>query len=53
MNFDETIDIVIAFDMSGSIGQQPANEMISETIAIMDQYTNFKVTCLCFDTQGI
>ncbi len=50
MNFDETIDIVIAFDMSGSIGQQPANEMISETIAIMDQYTNFKVTCLCFDT---
>jgi len=50
MNFDETIDIVIAFDMSGSIGQQPANEMISETLAIMDQYTNFNITAMCFDT---
>ena len=50
MDFDETIDITIAFDMSGSIGQQPANEMISETIAIMGQYTNFKVTVMCFDT---
>ena len=51
MDFDETIDITIAFDMSGSIGQQPANEMISETMAIMSQYTNFKITVMCFDTQ--
>jgi predicted metal-dependent peptidase len=51
MNFDETIDIVIAFDMSGSISQQPANEMISETIGIMNQYTNFNITVMCFDTQ--
>ena len=50
MDFDETIDITIAFDMSGSIGQQPANEMISETMAIMSQYTNFKITVMCFDT---
>lgn len=51
MDFDETIDITIAFDMSGSISQQPANEMISEAIAIMGQYTNFKITVLCFDTK--
>ena len=51
MNFDETIDIAIGFDMSGSIGNDQAKIFLSEVKGIMDQYKDFKIKCWCFDTK--
>lgn len=48
---DETIDICVALDMSGSIGDIQAKDFISEVKGIMDQYTDFKLQIWCFDTQ--
>lgn len=48
---DETIDICVALDMSGSIGDAQAKDFISEIKGIMDQYTDFKLQIWCFDTQ--
>jgi len=43
MNFDETIDIAIGFDMSGSIDNDQAKIFLSEVKGIMDQYKDFKI----------
>ena len=51
MNYEETIDICIGFDMSGSIGNPQAKEMLSEVKGIMDQYKDFNIKVWCFDTQ--
>ena len=50
-NFDETIDICIALDMSGSIGDDQARVFLSEVKGIMDQYEDYKIKMWCFDTQ--
>ncbi len=50
-NFDETIDICIAIDMSGSIGDDQAKDFISEVKGIMDEYKEYKIKLWCFDTQ--
>ena len=49
-NFDETIDICIAIDMSGSIGDEQAKDFISEIKGIMDEYKEYKIKLWCFDT---
>ncbi len=51
MNFEETIDIAIGFDMSGSIGNDQAKIFLSEVKGIMDQYSDFKIHLFCFDTE--
>ena len=51
MKQDETIDVAIALDMSGSIGQEDATIFLSEVKGIMDQYTDFAIDLYCFDTQ--
>jgi predicted metal-dependent peptidase len=51
MRQDETIDVAIALDMSGSIGQEDATTFLSEVKGIMDQYQDFKITLWCFDTE--
>ena len=51
MNYDETIDIVVALDMSGSISNAQANDFLSEIRGIMDEYRDFKVKVMCFDTR--
>lgn len=51
MNFDETIDIAIALDMSGSIGNHQATEFLSEVKGIMDQYKDYNIKLWCFDTK--
>ena len=38
MNFDETIDIAVSMDMSGSIGDDQARDFLSEVKGIMDEY---------------
>lgn len=47
---DVTIDVAIAIDMSGSIGQEDATVFLSEVKGIMDQYVDFKINLWCFDT---
>ena len=50
MNNDETIDICIALDMSGSIGDAQAKDFLGEVKGIMEQYKDYKITVWCFDT---
>ena len=47
---DETIDIAIAVDMSGSIGMDDAKTFFSEIKGIMEQYEDFSIKLWCFDT---
>ena len=46
-----TIDVAIAIDMSGSIGDEDATTFLSEVKGILDQYEDFKVDIWCFDTE--
>jgi predicted metal-dependent peptidase len=51
MNFEETIDIAIAIDMSGSIGNSQAADFLGEVKGIMEQYKDYKIKIWCFDTK--
>jgi len=51
MDFDDTIDIAIALDMSGSIGSKEARDFLSEVKGICDQYDDYKIKVWCFDTE--
>lgn len=48
---EETIDIAVSFDMSGSITNVMAREMISEVKGLMEEYKDFKLKLWCFDTE--
>ena len=48
---EETIDVSIAIDMSGSISDEMAKDFISEVKGIMDEYADFKLDIWCFDTE--
>jgi len=48
---DETIDIAVAVDMSGSIGMDDAKTFFSEIKGIMEQYEDFSIKLWCFDTE--
>jgi predicted metal-dependent peptidase len=50
-NYDETIDICVAIDMSGSIGDEQAKDFLTEIKGIMEEYKDFKIKLWCFDTQ--
>jgi len=47
---EETIDVAIGIDMSGSISNTQARDFISEVKGIMDEYTDFSINLWCFDT---
>lgn len=51
MKFDETIDICISIDMSGSISNKQATDFLSEIKGIMDEYKDYKIKLWCFDTK--
>ena len=51
MKNDETIDVAIALDMSGSIGDEDAKTFLSEVRGIMSQYEDYKIHIWCFDTE--
>lgn len=51
MNNDETIEVAVAIDMSGSIGDEDAKIFLSEVKGIMDQYADYKIDIWCFDTE--
>ena len=50
MNFDETIDVCIALDMSGSIGNEQAKDFLGEIKGIMEEYKDYNIKLWCFDT---
>jgi predicted metal-dependent peptidase len=47
---EETIDVSVAIDMSGSISDTQAMDFLSEVKGIMDEYKDFKLDLWCFDT---
>jgi predicted metal-dependent peptidase len=47
---EETIDVSVAIDMSGSISDAMARDFIGEVKGIMDEYKDFKLDLWCFDT---
>jgi predicted metal-dependent peptidase len=47
---EETIDVSVAIDMSGSISDKMAMDFLSEVKGIMDEYKDFKLDLWCFDT---
>tara|TARA_B100000900_G_scaffold413005_1_gene435983 strand:- start:835 stop:1839 length:1005 start_codon:yes stop_codon:yes gene_type:complete len=51
MDYENTIDIALAMDMSGSIDDVMSKEMLSEVKGIMEQYNGFKIHLFCFDTE--
>jgi predicted metal-dependent peptidase len=50
MKNEETIDVCVGLDMSGSITDVMGKDMLSEIKGIMDEYKDFKVKIWCFDT---
>jgi len=49
--FDESIDIALGIDMSGSIGNVQAADFLGEVKGIMDQFKDYKIKIWCFDTE--
>ena len=48
---DDTIDIVVAIDLSGSVGETQMRDFISEIKGIMTLYPSFKLKLFTFDTR--
>jgi predicted metal-dependent peptidase len=51
MNFQDTIDITVGIDMSGSIGNDQAADFLSEIKGIMEEFRDYKIKVWCFDTK--
>ena len=51
INYDETIDICIAIDMSGSIGNEQGADFLGEVQGIMSEYQDYNIKVWCFDTK--
>jgi len=51
LNFEDTIDLCIAIDMSGSIGNEQAQVFLGEVKGIMEQYQDYNIKLWCFDTE--
>jgi len=49
--FEDTIDICVAIDMSGSISDVQAKDFLTEIKGIMQEYKDFKIKVWCFDTR--
>jgi predicted metal-dependent peptidase len=47
----EEIDVVVAVDMSGSIGSKQAQAFLGEIGGMMDSFDGYKVHVFCFDTE--
>lgn len=47
---DETVELCLALDMSGSISDSQARDCISEVKGLMEEFKDFKLDIWCFDT---
>jgi predicted metal-dependent peptidase len=50
LNQQESIDVCVAIDTSGSISQQILEEQLSEVLGIMEMYDEFTIRIWQFDT---
>ena len=50
-NLAETIDVCIAIDTSGSMGDDQLKDLLSEVKGIMESYDDFKLRVWTFDTE--
>lgn len=50
VNYDETIDVAVALDMSGSITNEQVSDFLGEVKGIMDEFKDFKIDLWTFDT---
>lgn len=51
MNFDQTIDICVSIDMSGSISNEQGSDFLGEIKGIMDEFKDYSIKVWCFDTK--
>jgi hypothetical protein len=51
MNVEDTIDVAIAIDVSGSISDEQLRDFLSEVKGIMEEFTDFRLRIWSFDTQ--
>lgn len=51
MQRDQSLDICVAIDMSGSISDDDAATFLSEVRGIMQQYNDYTIHIWCFDTE--
>jgi predicted metal-dependent peptidase len=51
MRNDDMIDIAIAMDMSGSIGDAQGRDFLSEVKGIMESFDQYRIHLFTFDTQ--
>ena len=51
MRNTDAIDIAVAIDMSGSIGDEQGRDFLSEIKGIMETFDNFKIHVFAFDTE--
>lgn len=50
MDREDTIDLAVAIDTSGSISEDMLRDFLSEVHSIMSQYNDFTLRLWCFDT---
>lgn len=50
LDYDDSIEIGIAIDMSGSISDAEAAVFLGEIKSIMSQFSNFRIHIACFDS---
>lgn len=51
MDTEQTIDVCVAIDTSGSIDAKMLQDFFGEIAGLMEQYQNFNIKIWCFDTQ--
>jgi predicted metal-dependent peptidase len=51
MQVGQQIDVCIAIDQSGSIGQEDSRAFLSEIKGIMEAYNEYSIRVWCFDTE--
>lgn len=51
MDYDESIDVVLGMDTSGSMSDEMCRDILSEVQGCMEQFTNFKIHLFCYDTE--
>ena len=50
MDFQDTIDVAVCIDMSGSIGEVQGKDFLGEVQGIMDEFPDYNIKVWCFDT---
>jgi predicted metal-dependent peptidase len=50
MDFQDTIDVAVCIDMSGSIGEVQGKDFLGEVKGIMDEFPDYNIKIWCFDT---